>query len=274
MSQVPDAAVDQLVTERALSMARRLAHGSGRATVQAFRESPQQSFDVLAHGLSSTGELVVAVHASNDQSVTMLAPGVDFEVRVDLHKESLEPALRIVAASMHLLGSLLWLTDQAIDPLCARRDLPGSVDAVRHLSGVRVGVVRADRAVLHDSMGVSPFCWTHLAEPAPTDRLIALDWSSEWDAHERVAAVGQHELLAIHDAVIDERLPGKVCGADFRRAGLGEGTTVHCVDVDPAGLTLMAAGPEGTVTTFAAFGSPLARLDDLAPRLDELVRAS
>ncbi len=275
MSAVPQSLVDQVVTTRALSMATRLACGAGRTSITAYRDDPDHAIDVLAHGLSATGELVLAVQTTGQAPALLHLPGYDFDVRVDIHKESFETSARIVAASLHLLGSMMWLTDQATDPLCARRDLPAGVDEVRSLPGVRIAVVRTDRAVLHDSMGVSPFCWDHLTDVAfqPTGSQH-WDWIAEWEAHALVASLGQDDLLAIHRAVIDERLPGKLCGADLHGAGTTELTTVLCVDADPCGITLIAAGPEGTVTTFAGFAKALNTVRELPAALGALVFAA
>lgn len=265
MTPLPELAAHDVTAARAFSMARRLATGAGRASICAYELDPTQGIPVVGHGLGPAGVLLVAVLVDEELPATDQPAGLPMDVRVDLCKETVDSRTRMVAASMHLLGSLAWLDDDLIASMAERGELPTDLEQILELSDARLGAIRTERALLHDSMGVSPFCWSHMGE---LDDLPQHSWVDELDAERWVASLAQGELLAVHEGVIADRIAGKVCGADHRRVDWAEGgERVLCVDVDPTGLTLMVAGPEGTVTTFAAFDRPWLALTELPERV-------
>ncbi|WP_181310077.1 hypothetical protein [Nocardioides campestrisoli] len=243
---VPSTAVLESLADRTASTARRLLAGAGSASLTAYRDHPDGALPVLAHGVSGDGELVVALASAG---ISLSATGTD--VRLDVRVEAPQALVRIVAASIHLLGRVSWLDGAALDP----QTLPEPVALVAADPAVRVGLVHSDRVLVHDAAGVTPYALDDVALPAPSfpspgERL---------EAAEAIAGLPAEQLAALCDAVAERRLPGRVLSDRptpvTSRHALG-GT--FCVDVDALGVNLMRVRPGGTSVLFLPFPEPVA----------------
>ncbi|NHB85588.1 hypothetical protein G7085_15955 [Tessaracoccus sp. HDW20] len=79
------------------------------------------------------------------------------------------------------------------------------------------------------------------------------------DDHAGYTAVASHDQAALSDlcwAVMVGAVPGEVVSkGPLPGVCAHTAERVHCVDVDPYGVTLMLAGAEETLIVFAAFGA-------------------
>lgn len=246
----------QPLRDRAGTLAHRLLAGGGVAAVVAYRLDPEKATEVLAHGVTSDGALVVALTPG-----PLLDAGCAHEVRMDVRREATEAAVRITSASIHLLGRLSWLTSQEVRDLGDEARLPDPVTLLLGSPAVRWARVTTERVVLHDASGVTPFTW----DEAVVDRATFPAPSDELNAHDVVLAAAGTDLEAVCRAVVDGRLPGRV-QSDRPSANVCNHTAdrVFCVDVDGLGVNLMHVGRERTTVVFAPFDAKVGDLDALA----------
>lgn len=263
---------DALAT-RTRSMAHRLLSGAGSASLLAYRLNPDEFTASITHGLTRSGQFVVAGRPDPADPVMDVDPGDPVDVRVDLLKESPDPAVRLVAATVHALGVLTWLPAFEAMRLYAWGELPRDVaDMVEDGQG-RLGVVQIERVVLRDSLGVTPMDFDALIAQAPDEPSPAFPGTlDEWSAYDLVASVHEIFLSSVCHAVDEDRLPGAIC---WRRPTVNacEHTLGHVflADVDSTGVTLMSVGAEETLTAFAAFRRQAHSLDDLAVQMSCLI---
>lgn len=263
---------------RSRSMAHRLMSGAGCASLLAYRLSPDEFCSSVAHGLTQSGQFVVAAHTDPADAVASAPDGQPIDVRVDLLKESPEPAVRLVAATVHLLGELTWLEPDEAFLMLVQGDLPAQVAEIAENEGGRVGVIETDRVVLRDSLGVTPIDFGSLVRadhrPQTTDAAYP-NSEDEWDAYDLVASVDEAFLRQICFAVDEAAIAGTIC---WRKP-----TTFTCehtlgrvflADVDRTGVTLMSIEPDETLTAFAAFRHTATTLDDLAVQMSCLIEDS
>lgn len=247
---------------RAVSVARRLLQGSGRASLLAYRESPQLALSVLAHELLPDGRLIVAV---SDGGATG-ADGEVIDVRMDIEKDAPEPDLRIRAASMHALGALSWLDGEVVG-------LRGLVADLQGIAGVRLATVRTPRLLLHDCAGVTPIGWEEVADGGGVRATPGL--FEELDAAEAVAGLPAAVRVGIVEAVVSGRREGEVLARlEFPAACPEAFGTVRCVDVDAHGVSLMHFRSSGATTVFVPFADAAADLDTLRLRVGALPHRS
>lgn len=253
----------QPLRDRATTVAHRLLTGAGLANVVAYRIDPDHSLDVLAHGVSSNGMLVVAM------APTALPDGHVHAVRMDVRREATEATVRITSASIHLLGQFTWLSREEVTALAHDERLPQSTRMLTETPTVRWARVSTDRVVLHDASGVTPFDYA----TAAADRATFPTPTQELAAHDVVRTEAEHDLAAICRAVADGTLPGRVQSDRPSPGNVCEHTAdrVFCVDVDDLGINLMHVGRERTAVVFAPFTGKVAGLDDLATEVRSLV---
>lgn len=267
-SSTPSTAVLSL-SDRAASMAHRLLSGVGAASAVAYRHDPEHAIEVLAHGLTSDGDLVVALRAESlpdgvlDQSSRGTGPT---HVRLDVRREATEAHVRIVAATIHLLGRVDWLEDNVRRAAVASGFLPAEVALVAGAPGVLLGRVRSDRVLLHDASGVTPFPYAELVSRAQSDAFPTT--SEELDAQEAVSSLPADELHALCDAVAEQRLTGCVLSERPNR-GACDSTLgrVFCVDVDTLGVNLMRVSADVTSVVFLHFPQPVQDVPGLRRQL-------
>ncbi|MDQ7993097.1 MAG: hypothetical protein AAGC63_08100 [Propionicimonas sp.] len=259
------------LAERSVSLAGRLLAGAGRASVVAYDLVPMVEASAISHGLTRSGELVVACVGDVSTPVTTWRR-TPLRVRLDVVKEAPEFSVRITACAVHLLGTLHWLPDQLRDEYLADGEVHPRVAEVAAAPGGRLGVVQTDRVLLHDCAGVTPLSFEEVVEHAAG----ASGWSGfpdldqEWAARDlvgRLTADGLGELLRAASSGWDAAVA----------LSSREGTAcphvdgqVYCVDVDGTGLTLMEVEKGASAVTMLAFDEAAGTLDELADRLLQL----
>lgn len=242
-SDLPDARALQV---RDASVARRLLAGAGSASFVAFRHDAHRDIDVLAHGLTDDGRLVVATA----QDVSHLPTDESIEIRLDVRREATEARVRILAATAHLLGRLDWVGADERAELLATGALPDDVALVASAPTAALGVVDTDRVLLHDAGGVTPMSFAQLLADAP----LFPSATQEVDAHEVFAAVPTHIVGELFEAIVDGSRPGWVMSSKPASPGCTHSIgRVYCVDVDATGVTLMKVGAQETTVVFTAF---------------------
>ena len=245
---------------RAGAQAHRLVSGTGVASLVAYRLDPDRAVDVLAHGVTRDGTLVVALVGGQ-------LPEGTHEVRMDVRREADEAQVRITAASLHLLGELSWLDAEEAEALVADPRLPVTAALLADSPTVQWARVTSERLVLHDASGVTAFTYGEVSAARATFPQA----DQELDAHDVVTGAGQPALAAICRAVTDGRLPGVVQSDRPSAASPGHALDhVFCVDVDGLGVNLMQVGQERTSVVFAPFPTTVDHLDALAAQVSVL----
>ncbi len=274
---VQDLRVDTM-RARSVSLARRLLSGAGRAALVAYDLEPLVEAGALCHGMSATGELVLACLADDAVPATTWEGG-KLRVRLDIVKEAPESAVRITACAAHLLGTLEWLPAEDVQDYLAGAGLPPQLAGLATMVGGRLGIVRSDRVLVHDSAGVSPLSFGEVAglHPAGGSRPGCRsfpDAEQEWTARDLVGRLSTSQLgglLAAATAGWDAGV--KLSSRAEITCSHTEGQ-VFCVDIDRTGLTLMAVTLGRATVHFLAFDEPADALDELADRLGQLVAVS
>lgn len=266
MSVTPNVRRDAVPGLRAVSLAERMLTGGASCSLTAWRLDSQ--YDLVAHGLTADGEIVVALRPPSECPLATLPAGVGTEVRLDLLRHSRDIMLNVVASSCHLLGELTLLDEQTVARMAARRQLPERIVELSRLGGSRIGLVTTDRILVHDHSGLTPISWSVMQRPLeefPRD---------DFAVHDQVVAQGQQNLVRMCDAVRLGLLPGAVgvrpsgphvCSHILNR--------VFCIDVDRTGITLMQIGAEETATVFVEFDSCPTSLASLERTVMEVVNA-
>ncbi|HIY67326.1 MAG TPA: hypothetical protein H9830_13745 [Candidatus Agrococcus pullicola] len=264
------------MAERAERIAQRLLSGSGAGVVTAYRLEGQPMLDAIAHGVASDGSLVVAAVARPDSEIFAVAP---VDVRLDITMEAPELDVRVVAASLHLLGSLRWLPRFEPSDAAAIDRLPEHIAEIALAPGGRVGVVHATSALVHESAGV-----TRVGVRRAAEGVLA---TSRDRVHEQIPAMldlarstDRDRLSVLADAVIGGYRNGRVL---LERPTVGAcaaavGKT-FVIDVDTDGLTLMHIGEKQTTVVLALFGAealvqePGTTVDQCRAKLTRLLAA-
>ncbi|GAA2181248.1 hypothetical protein GCM10009785_15370 [Brooklawnia cerclae] len=270
-SPTPDYALvgEEGLASRTMSMTHRLLAGSGTPSLVAYHLDPMISVDSLAHGLTRHGELVVAGCLGEDDPIAEAPDDWPIEVRLDILKESPEPAVHIVAAAAHMLGSMEWVPDAVTAELLERGELPDRVAAIASSPNGRLASITTTRVLLHDSLGVTPVAFSdisarHMSGQAGDEENSAFPpLDAELDVFETVACIGPDDLTALFFSVINHQTPGLVM---TRRPLVATcqhvAGKVFCVDVDRTGVVLMRAAPEETVTVYIPLAKQATTLDE------------
>lgn len=213
--------------DQSRSLARRMLSGDGAVELTAYRAG--ETLSSAVHGVSRTGQLVVADVPNLFHSLGAFHTSADIEVRVDIARDSVDHTLALRLASVHLLGTLRWCRDtEAVHAL----GLQGRVADLVHDVGprVRVGVITTERILLHDCSGVSahgPAILVEATAPAPGNDAL----------QDAVLSTAAETLADIADAVLDGGLPGWAEPLEMPGSVLDIGPA-HCVDVDRGCVTL------------------------------------
>ncbi|MDI3329656.1 MAG: hypothetical protein QJR09_02830 [Micrococcus sp.] len=212
----------------ARSLTRRMLAGEGAVELTAYRAG--EALSSAVHGVSRSGQLVVADIPNLFHSLGAFHTAEDIEVRVDILKDAADHALNLRLASLHLLGTLRWCRDTQ---QVAALGLQGRVADLVHDVGprVRVGVISTDRVLLHDCSGVT----AHGAEIVAEAATLGPSCEALADA---VLATAGDTLADVADAVLDGDLPGWAEELELPDATDLGVDPVHCVDVDPHCVTL------------------------------------
>jgi len=248
--------------ERAGSLARRMLGGSAAASLYAYRDDEPLPF--VAHGLATDGSLVVA--ATPERMLAAVAPGYAIDVRMDLVKQSPDPSVSLVAASLHLLGTLTWATASEVADRLAGGGLPSLVAAMLDAPGTRLGFIDVERALLHDLDGA-----TVIAH----DEMYYAPQVIE-DEYAAFGALISHDQAALKDlcwAVMVGAVPGQVVAKPpLPMMCPHTADMVLCVDVDTTGVTVMLVGRSETLVVNACFDAVARSQGELEARVVKLMR--
>ncbi len=262
-------AVRALPAARAVSLARRLLGGAGRASLVAYDLAPVVEASALVHGMSRAGELLVAGIADDEVPATTWER-TPLRVRFDVIKEAPEWAVRITACAVHLLGVLEWLTDDVRDRYLAEGGLSPRLAELAAAPGGRLGVVRTDRVLLHDCAGVTPLAFEELA-----DELAAFpDAEQEWAAHDLVARLAPDELDGLLIAAAAGWNAATILAGNSTGGCPHMGREVYCVDVDRTGITLMEVEPGLAAVVVFTFDQPADSIEELAEGIHQLLESA
>lgn len=240
--------------DRAVSLAHRMLAGAGRAALVAYGLEGQPTLDALAHGMTGSGDLMVAttVFSGSDDAV-LLNPGTSMDVRMDITKLSPEPRVEILTASAHMLGQLEWLDTERASDVLEYEDVPEMVKAVAKSPFGMLGIVRVSRVLLHDGVGATAISFAHLVErnddvaPAGLGDIetVGLDVASSLDSV---------DLASLCDAVSNGWVEARVLSEKPSVGGCSHTKNREfVVDVDVTGLTVMRNGAERTRVFFVPF---------------------
>jgi len=260
------------VSARPVSLARRLLGGAGRAALLAYDLAPVVEAAALVHGLSRSGELLVACLADDEIPATTWEH-TPLRVRLEVIKEAPEWSVRITSCAVHLLGVLEWLPDETRAHYLAEAGLhPRMVELASAPNG-RLGIVRTERVLLHDCSGVTPFAFAELVDPGTARAGGFPTADQEWAARDLVGRLTATELDELFDAA---------SGGWESALTLSEGAggcphtqrQVFFVDIDRTGLTLMEAEAGFTTVTVLTFDQPADSIEELADGLRQLLESA
>jgi len=234
----PASSVPGLRADHARSLTRRMLAGEGAVELTAYRAC--ETLSSAVHGVSRTGQLVVADIPNLFHSLGAFHTPEDIEVRVDIVKDAADHGLNLRLASVHLLGTLRWCRDTAqVEAL----GLQGRVaDLVQDVGPrVRVGVISTERVLLHDCSGVNAHGESIVVEassaPSPADALA-----------DAVLGTDPQLLANVADAVLDGEIAGWAEPLAVPETDDLMVDPVHCVDVDHRCVSLARfAGEQGWV---------------------------
>jgi hypothetical protein len=261
---------DTILPVRAMSLALRLLGGAGLPSLHGYAPGPTGSCEAIWHGLSSRGDLVVAAVETFNNPLTAASDGEPVNVRLDIVKESPEWAARITASTLHLLGTLEWLPAEATDDYLV--GVNPLVAEAATLPGGRLGVIRTDRVVLHDSAGIAPMPFAEVLASGPANAFPSRD--QELAAREEFGRLRQAELATLFELADN----GWVGAVPLSHHHVETCPSLHgrvlCVDIDRSGATLMQVD-EGVIrTALFPFPTPAGSLADLSDGFGHLAASA
>lgn len=266
--------------QRSLSTAYRLLTGLGTSVLVAYREIPLRSFGAVVHGVTRSGDVVVAVSA-HDPLASELDLTRPMNIRLSIDKAAPNVVLNIVAASLHLLGEAQWLSEEDQVELLASGEVGERVSEVAK-SG-HLARIQFDRLLLHDACGVTPIdvgeiraehgrCLRHQEDAFfcslerdlfshPELELTAVDVVGDSSIMDAAALFDGLMLGALNGAFIARQDVVNVCAHS-----LG----VICLDVDRTGMTLMCVDHSEAVTAFIPFAHRVSTRSELVAEIENL----
>lgn len=259
--------------ERSLSTAYRLLTGLGNSVVVAYREEPMRNFTAVTHGVTRSGDLVVAV-SDCDPSAQDTDFSEPMSVRLTIDKAAPSLMLNVAAASVHLLGEAHWLTAEESNELLLAGELSERVGEMA--SSGHLAVIEYERVLLHDACGVTPVCACDIQ--AEHERCLRHQEEAFFCSLEQdIFAHPELELSAV-DVVSDSRLMdagaifdglvlGALEGAFLARQDVtnvcAHSLGVICLDVDRTGMTLMCVDHNEAITAFIPFATRVSTRPEL-----------
>ena len=262
------------VADRAVSLAHRMMSGAGQAAVVAYRMPGQPVLTSVAHGLTASGELLLA--ATVDPASVgpeLLVTGESLDVRMDITKVAPEPGVRIVAATAHMLARLEWLDPLDAELLVGTGEVPELVAAVAAAPRGMLAVLDVERVLLHDGSGVTPIGYGALLEHHGSG-CAGTAQEIEAAGFDVVVDVDRLDLASVCDAAEQGWVPSHLLTRKPSEGGCAH--TVErdfVVDVDLTGVTILRHGARLTSVYFVPFVSECTGAADLTDNLRELLGA-
>lgn len=240
-----------------------------------YRLQPAVTLEFVAHGITAQGEFVIATCLGDQSPLSLVDTTQPADVRVEILRETPDLGVRVLAASVHLLGTLRWLDPAEADQMRRRDLLPASIADLFEGADVLVGTIETDRVLLYDNSGVTPIHYRSVvAERIEVGASVFPRPEEELDCHMLVAGVSACLLSSVCRAVIDGRVPGSVCSRNPVTANGQLGHHMVCADVDRLGMTLLHVNSEEAITVFAEFEEPVTDLAQLRASVSRLVESS
>src|SRR5260364_112375 len=244
------------LSQRCFSLARRILGGAGMATMVAHTmisagESPEKwTCDLQAHG--------------------QVPAGLPTDVRLEISKDAPEPAIRLLAATLHVLGTITWLAPAQVDHLLATDVLPREVSIIAGFDDALIGVVAPYRAILHDAMGSTEIDVPALIDNIPDDKVFP-SAEDELSALDIVASLGNAHLSQLCDGVHKKTVFGCSCWSRATHHACPHTVgRVFCADIDRTGLTLMYVNPDQTGAMFIPLEQDATSLTELEAAVAQL----
>lgn len=258
---------------RSASCAQRILAGTGAASVVVYREEPAYALTSVAHGLTLDGSFVIA-------TTEELPEGYEnrvMDVRVSIDKKAPDPAVEVMASSLHFLGEAEWLTPEERAEAIASGFLPECVAEVAAVRGGNLAVVRADKILLHDCGGATPLAYDRAIEQGvdgeysvnPSDFFTSPE--GELFALDTLKSYGECAPAHLCDSLMMGLLPGAMLAKQPVRLSCEHAeAAVLCIDVDRTGLTLMHVGREEAATFFLPFFTTARTASELEKEMERL----
>ena len=257
------------LSQRCSSLARRILSGAGMATMVAHTmisagESPEKwTCDLQAHGVTASGRFAVAQRSHPAQALCQVPAGLPTDVRLEISKDAPEPAIRLLAATLHVLGTITWLAPAQVDHLLATDVLPREVSIIAGFDDALIGVVAPYRAILHDAMGSTEIDVPALIDNIPDDKVFP-SAEDELSALDIVASLGNAHLSQLCDGVHKKTVFGCSCWSRATHHACPHTVgRVFCADIDRTGLTLMYVNPDQTGAMFIPLEQDATSLTEL-----------
>ncbi|WP_288783040.1 hypothetical protein [uncultured Cutibacterium sp.] len=268
------------LSQRCSSLARRILSGAGMATMVAHtmisaHESPEEwTCDLQAHGITASGRFLVALRSHPTQALCQVPAGLPTDVRLEISKDAPEPAIRLLAASLHVLATVTWLTPDQIDHLLATDVLPSEVSIIAGFDDALIGVIAPHRAILHDAMGSTEIDIPALINDIPADEVFP-SAEDELSALDIVASLGNLHLSQLCDGVRKKTVLGCSCWSRATHHACPHTVgRVFCADIDRTGLTLMYVNPDQTGAMFIPLEQDATSLTELKAAVARLPLSS
>ena len=268
------------LSQRCSSLARRILSGAGMATMVAHsmisaHESPEEwTCDLQAHGITASGRFLVALRSHPTQALCQVPAGLPTDVRLEISKDAPEPAIRLLAASLHVLATVTWLTPDQIDHLLATDVLPSEVSIIAGFDDALIGVIAPHRAILHDAMGSTEIDIPALINDIPADEVFP-SAEDELSALDIVASLGNLHLSQLCDGVRKKTVLGCSCWSRATHHACPHTVgRVFCADIDRTGLTLMYVNPDQTGAMFIPLEQDATSLTELKAAVTRLPLSS
>ncbi|MDO4413145.1 hypothetical protein [Cutibacterium sp.] len=265
----PKTRIAPTLSQRTSSIARRILAGAGAATmvahamISADGDPDQWTCDLQAHGVTTSGRFVVAVRSQPAQALCQVPVGVPTDIRLEISKDSPEPGIRLLAATLHVLGTVTWLSVSQIDHLLATELVPSEVSIIAGFDDGLIGVIDPHQAILHDAMGSTEIDIPTLIAETPNDEVFP-SIQDEFSALDVVASIGDFHLSQLCDAVRREELLGCTCWSRATHQACPHTVgRVFCADIDRTGLTLMYVNPDQTGAVFIPLDRDATSLSEL-----------
>lgn len=262
---------EAILKTRSISMASRLLSGAGRPSLLPHDLTPAYEASAISHGLSCTGDLVVACVQDPEVPLTGWEPASGLRVRLDVIKESPEWEVRITSCALHVLGTLEWLPDDVLPGYLLIAGLHPRVAELASSPGGRLGIITVERLLLHDSSGAATISFEGLAASATAFGRAFPDPDQEWTARDLVGARAPEDLRALFDAAVEgwsAAIPLAV--REDRTCPALEGR-LFCVDVDRTSITLMEVSQGTSMAVAFAFENPADTMEEFAVQFDRLL---